>query len=70
MKLFLCDQLENPERSDMGTTTVVLIFREQEYWCANVGDSRFYRLRDQELEQITEDQTWVRSSSETKCFNS
>lgn len=55
----LCDQLENPERSDMGTTTVVLIFREQEHWCANVGDSRLYRLRDQELEQITEDQTWV-----------
>ncbi|NEP04551.1 MAG: serine/threonine-protein phosphatase, partial [Okeania sp. SIO4D6] len=25
----------------------------------NVGDSRFYRLRDQNLEQITEDQTWV-----------
>ncbi|NES77868.1 MULTISPECIES: Stp1/IreP family PP2C-type Ser/Thr phosphatase [unclassified Okeania] len=55
----LYDQLENPERSDMGTTAVVVIFREQEHWCANVGDSRFYRLRDQNLEQITEDQTWV-----------
>ncbi|NES69119.1 MAG: serine/threonine-protein phosphatase, partial [Okeania sp. SIO2D1] len=55
----LYDQQENPERSDMGTTAVVVIFREQEYWCANVGDSRFYRLRDQKLEQITEDQTWV-----------
>ncbi|NEQ72920.1 MAG: Stp1/IreP family PP2C-type Ser/Thr phosphatase [Okeania sp. SIO2C9] len=55
----LYDQLENPERSDMGTTSVVVIFREQEHWCANVGDSRFYRLREQKLEQITEDQTWV-----------
>ncbi len=55
----LDDQQEHSERSDMGTTTVVVIFREQELWCANVGDSRFYRLRDQKLAQITEDQTWV-----------
>ena len=53
------DQEEHPERSDMGTTAVVVIFREEQPWCANVGDSRFYRFRDTELEQISEDQTWV-----------
>ncbi|MEB3340283.1 Stp1/IreP family PP2C-type Ser/Thr phosphatase [Okeania sp.] len=53
------DQQEHLERSDMGTTAVVAIFRKQEPWCANVGDSRLYRLRGQILEQITEDQTWV-----------
>jgi len=53
------DQEENPERSDMGTTAVVAIFRKQKLWCANVGDSRLYQLRDKELKQITEDQTWV-----------
>ena len=53
------DQEKHPERSDMGTTAVVAIFREQKPWCANVGDSRLYRLRGQELAQITEDQTWV-----------
>jgi len=53
------DQEEHPERSDMGTTAVVAIFREQELWCANVGDSRLYRLRGKTLKQITEDQTWV-----------
>lgn len=53
------DQEEHPERSDMGTTGVVVIFGEQQPWCANVGDSRLYRLRGQELKQITEDQTWV-----------
>ncbi len=53
------DQDAHPERSDMGTTAVVFILREEQPWCANVGDSRFYRFRDQEIEQITEDQTWV-----------
>ena len=56
----LKDQSSHPERSDMGTTAVVLIFRDdQEPWCAHVGDSRLYRLRDSKLEQITEDHTWV-----------
>ncbi len=55
----IVDQQEHPERSDMGTTAVVAIFREQQPWCANVGDSRLYRLRGQELAKITEDQTWV-----------
>ncbi len=55
----LDDQEEHPERSDMGTTAVVVLFRKEQPWCANVGDSRLYRLRQQDLEQITEDQTWV-----------
>ena len=56
----LKDQSIHPERSDMGTTAVVLIFREDQHpWCAHVGDSRLYRLRGSKLEQITEDHTWV-----------
>ena len=54
----LTNQQTAPELADMGTTTVILAFREQP-WCANVGDSRIYRLRGASLEQITEDQTWV-----------
>lgn len=55
----LKDQREHPERSDMGTTAVVVLFREEEPWCAHVGDSRLYRLRNSNLEKITEDHTWV-----------
>jgi len=55
----LQDQSDHPERSDMGTTAVVLLFREQCPWVAHVGDSRLYRLRCSLLEQITEDHTWV-----------
>jgi protein phosphatase len=55
----LNDQCEHPERGDMGTTSVVVLFRNDESWCAHIGDSRLYRLRDSQLQQITEDHTWV-----------
>ncbi|MEB3337298.1 MAG: PP2C family serine/threonine-protein phosphatase, partial [Leptolyngbyaceae bacterium] len=56
----LQDQRAHPARGDMGTTIVVVIFREDDHpWCAHVGDSRLYRLRGPKLEQITEDHTWV-----------
>jgi serine/threonine protein phosphatase PrpC len=64
-RAILKDQDLHPERSDMGTTVVVLIFRPHvesgvlEPWCAHVGDSRLYRLRGNNLLQITEDHTWV-----------
>lgn len=55
----LQDQVSHPERSDMGTTAVVVLFRDAQVWCAHIGDSRLYRLRGPKLEQITEDHTWV-----------
>jgi PPM family protein phosphatase len=55
----LQDQATHPERSDMGTTVVALIFRNEQPWCAHIGDSRLYRLRGSKLEQLTEDHTWV-----------
>lgn len=56
----LQDQQNYPERADMGTTVVVVFFRTPDSpWCAHVGDSRLYRLRHSQLEQITEDHTWV-----------
>lgn len=54
------NQQTHPERADMGTTVVVVIFPEADQpWCVHVGDSRLYRFRDQQLEQITEDHTWI-----------
>ena len=52
------DQSNHPERGDMGTTVVILIFRERP-WCAHVGDSRLYCWRNSHLEQITDDHTRV-----------
>lgn len=53
------DQYHHPERGDMGTTTVVVLFRHDESWYAHIGDSRLYRFRNAQLEQISEDHTWV-----------
>lgn len=53
------DQRHHPERGDMGTTVVVLLFRDEQPLCAHIGDSRLYRLRGAQLDQITEDHTWV-----------
>lgn len=61
-RAILQDQTEHPERGDMGTTAVVVVFREQldeHPWCAHVGDSRLYRLRGPKLHQVTEDHTWI-----------
>lgn len=55
----LQDQAMHPERSDMGTTAVVVMLRQEQPWCAHIGDSRLYRLRGAKLQQITEDHTWV-----------
>jgi PPM family protein phosphatase len=53
------DQVNNPERQDMGTTLVIVLFREDGSWYTHIGDSRLYRFREQKLAQVTEDHTWV-----------
>ncbi|MDB9449162.1 Stp1/IreP family PP2C-type Ser/Thr phosphatase [Dolichospermum circinale] len=59
-KAIVQDQQKHPERADMGTTAVVVVIRPDELpVCGHVGDSRLYRLRESQLEQITEDHTWI-----------
>lgn len=43
----------------MGTTVVGLVVGQEAAVIAHVGDSRAYRLRDGQLELVTEDHTWV-----------
>lgn len=43
----------------MGTTSVVLIFRNNKAFVANVGDSRAYRIRRGKIEQLTTDHSLV-----------
>ena len=52
---------ENPTLAGMGCTLTSLLFRGNEIGLCHVGDSRGYRLRDGELEQITTDDTFVQS---------
>ena len=46
---------QNAQYSGMGTTVVVLLFYDNRFTVAHVGDSRLYRYRDGVLEQITRD---------------
>ncbi|MBD2444415.1 serine/threonine-protein phosphatase [Dolichospermum sp. FACHB-1091] len=56
----MLDQQNHPQRADMGTTAVVVVIRPGESpVCGHVGDSRLYRLRKSQLQQITEDHTWI-----------
>jgi serine/threonine protein phosphatase PrpC len=47
------------ERAGMGTTMTAAYVTEGDIAIAHVGDSRLYRLRDGELERLTEDHTLV-----------
>jgi protein phosphatase len=48
-----------PDRKGMGTTLSGLVLLQDEAFTVQVGDSRIYRLRDGQLEQLTHDHTWV-----------
>lgn len=43
------------EYSNMGTTVVLALFRENQAYVAGIGDSRAYRLREGRIEQLTTD---------------
>jgi len=45
----------NPQYTGMGTTLVVGVFQDERLMLGHIGDSRCYRLRGQEFEQITKD---------------
>jgi len=46
---------ENTQYRGMGTTVVAVLFHDNRFIVAHVGDSRLYRYRDGELTQITHD---------------
>lgn len=45
----------NPEYTGMGTTLVVGVFQDERLLLGHIGDSRCYRLRGTEFQQITKD---------------
>ncbi len=45
----------NPTYAGMGTTLVLAVFRSGRLLLGHIGDSRAYRLRDGQLQQITKD---------------
>jgi len=50
---------EHSEYENMGTTLVSALIYEKNLYIHSVGDSRCYRIRNNKLEQLTEDQSEV-----------
>ena len=48
-----------PECAGMGATVVAAVFHDDRVCVAHVGDSRLYRLRGGQLEQVTEDHSMI-----------
>lgn len=49
----------DPQCKGMGTTIVSTLFLDDKVIIGHVGDSRVYRIRDREIEQITEDHSLI-----------
>ena len=49
----------NPDCYGMGTTVICSLLSGQKLFIGNVGDSRLYRYRDNDLKQITRDHTLI-----------
>jgi len=50
---------ENPEFRGLGTTSTAIVLRPEGAWVGHVGDSRCYRIREGQAEQLTFDHSWV-----------
>jgi protein phosphatase len=58
----IADQVEEePELDGMGTTLTAILFAGKKLGLAHIGDSRAYLFREDQLAQITRDDTFVQS---------
>lgn len=55
----LREAAKNPNYRGMGTTATILHIYNRRAYYAHVGDSRLYRLRNKNFEQITQDHSYV-----------
>ncbi|MGD2127443.1 MAG: Stp1/IreP family PP2C-type Ser/Thr phosphatase [Desulfobacteraceae bacterium] len=53
------EMLRNPKNTAMGTTLVGLLVDGEKLVLANIGDSRAYRIRDNTIQQLTNDHSLV-----------
>lgn len=53
--------LDDPTLDGMGTTVTAAAFDGREFAVVHIGDSRMYRLRDDEFVRVTHDHSWVQS---------
>ena len=59
---------QNPELTGMGATLTAVLVQDNEAYIAQVGDSRAYLIRRQEIKQLTKDQSLVQLLIEAKMI--
>jgi serine/threonine protein phosphatase PrpC len=59
---------ENPELTGMGATLTAVLVQDNEAYIAQVGDSRAYLMRREEIKQLTKDQSLVQLLIEAKMI--
>jgi len=50
---------QNKEFAGMGTTSSTLLLRPEGAWIGHVGDSRVYRIRGKQIQQLSFDHSWI-----------
>ncbi|MCB5205747.1 bifunctional protein-serine/threonine kinase/phosphatase [Methylovorus mays] len=56
----LAQAAQHKDFAGMASTLSLIVFRGQRFYSAHVGDTRIYRLRHGELQQLTTDHVWER----------
>ncbi|MGH8703221.1 MAG: protein kinase domain-containing protein, partial [Burkholderiales bacterium] len=56
----ISQRVVDKSQAGMATTLSVLVLRGNRFYLSHVGDTRIYRLRQQELMQLTQDHVWDR----------
>ncbi len=60
---------ENQLLAGMGSTAVVVLFKDDLAYTANLGDSRIYLVRDDSIKQLTTDHSLVQQMIDTKMIS-
>lgn len=62
--------IQNPSHKGMGCTAELLAFYDEGFIIGHMGDSRTYRFRREQLEQLTEDHTLVQQQVDEGLISS
>jgi len=60
---------DDDTRQGMGSTVVCALVIDQALYIATLGDSRIYLIRDQVVQQLNIDHTWVQEAMESGIIN-
>ena len=63
------ESAEDDSRSGMGSTVVCALVIDQALYISTLGDSRIYLIRDQVVQQLNIDHTWVQEALDSGVIN-